>query len=166
MNLFYEINVPSTFVLSILLGIFIGVYFDVFRIIRKVGLTSNILIFAEDLFFVLSASVIIFFFVYIVSEGVYRTFEFLGIGLGIISYRLTVSSYIIRASVVVIYKIRQFFSFLFKNTVIKSYIYLDKFYKKGKIIIEAKRKCRYTKRLIKFFEVINEGGKINEQQSK
>ena len=92
MNLFYEINVPSTFVLSILLGIFIGVYFDVFRIIRKVGLTSNILIFAEDLFFVLSASVIIFFFVYIVSEGVYRTFEFLGIGLGIISYRLTVSS--------------------------------------------------------------------------
>ena len=147
MSVFYQINVTSAFFLSVIFGVTLRLYFDIFRIIRKLRCVNfKVLTIAEDLIYTVSSSVLLFFFSYAVSGGVFRLYEIVGIIIGALFYHYTASDIIVKT----------IFAILYKNTVIRTYIYLDKFYKKGKIIIEKNKKKSFNKKLSLFFLKLKE----------
>jgi len=157
MSVFYQINVTSAFFLSVIFGVTLRLYFDIFRIIRKLRCVNfKVLTIAEDLIYTVSSSVLLFFFSYAVSGGVFRLYEIVGIIIGALFYHYTASDIIVKTISIILLKIFHFFAILYKNTVIRTYIYLDKFYKKGKIIIEKNKKKSFNKKLTLFFLKLKE----------
>lgn len=141
-------NEPLTvFILSIPVGFFIGILFDLFRLIRIAGVNNYTQTLVQDILFSVAVALIIFTFSFCVNGGVYRIYMFIGISLSFFIYYNTIGRLLMRISDTLIRLIKKFFWILYNNIVISLYITLDKFYKKGKIIIEQKNKQRYEKRI-------------------
>jgi len=137
----------NVFLMSIPIGIIIGVLFDLFRLIRIIGFNNYAHTLVQDILFLILVSIIIFIFAYCVNGGVFRVYMFIGIGLSYFIYYNTLGRLFISVSDKLIRSIKKFFWFLYNNIVIRLYISLDKFYKKGKILIEKKIKQKYEKRI-------------------
>ena len=91
-----------TFFIFTFSGVAIGIFFDIFRILRKSFNTSNCVTYIEDFFFWLITG---FFFLYILfkfNNGQIRIYILVGLILGIILYILTISKYFINISVSII----------------------------------------------------------------
>ena len=95
-------NQTSLFLIFIVNGILIGLLFDFFRVLRKSFKTSDIVTYIEDILFWILTGFIILYSIFVFNNGEIRLFLFLGIILGIISYLLFVSSYIIKINVAII----------------------------------------------------------------
>ena len=93
------------FLIFIIIGIIIGVLFDIFRISRKTFNTSDIVTYIEDIFFWILVGCIILFAVFKFNNGEIRMFMFLAIILGCIAYMLLLSKFIINASVKILNKL-------------------------------------------------------------
>ena len=142
------LNTPlNTFLFSLPTGIIIGVLFDIFRFIRKIGFNSYKHTLFQDILFSILASVIIFLFTFCINGGVYRSYMFIGVALSFYIYYNTLGYIFIHITDTLISIIRRFISFLYNNIIIRLYISLDKFYKKGKINIEKNFKRRYEKKI-------------------
>jgi spore cortex biosynthesis protein YabQ len=151
MQLFYYYSPYRFFLLSLILGFALGLYFDIYRIIRRIGIKGKKGIFLEDLLFTLTSFVMIFVFTYCTNEGVYRAYEFLALCCGFLIEHLTVGKITIIIAEKIIELLNKFLKFLFKNTIIRLYILLDKFYKKIKILLEEKIKVQYEDYLLVLF---------------
>ena len=75
---------------SIIFGVFIGIYYDIFRFLRESGLNSKPAVIAEDLFFCLSISIPVFLFFCAVNKGNISLYSLAVMLLGAIVYRYTV----------------------------------------------------------------------------
>ncbi len=95
-------NQAFIFLSSVVAGLIVGFVFDIFRILRKVIKTSNIITYLEDILFWILVAIIIFTLVFVTNNGELRWYEFLGVALGVIFYQLVFSMYIIKISVKVI----------------------------------------------------------------
>ena len=83
-------------------GIVIGIFFDIFRILRKSFRTSNIVTYIEDFLFWLISGL---FFLYILlkyNNGQIRNYVIIGLILGIIIYMLTISKFFIKINIRII----------------------------------------------------------------
>lgn len=80
-------------------GILIGLFFDFFRILRKVFKTTNFITYIEDIIFWLISGSLFLFNAFYFNNGQIRMFMILGIGIGLIFYILTVSKFIIKINV-------------------------------------------------------------------
>ena len=116
----------SKFLFFILIGVIIGIIFDLFRIIRKCFKTSDIITFIHDLMFLLISAVILLFSIFIVNNGEIRGYMFLGIALGIVVYLISISKYIINICTKIILLIRK----IIINPIMKSIIKVCNFTKK------------------------------------
>ena len=96
------INQAYLFLIFALNGIFIGVLFDFFRILRKSFKTANWIINIEDISFWILTGLSIIYCMYNFSDGSLRFFMFLGLGLGLLLYMLTLSSFIVKTVVKII----------------------------------------------------------------
>ena len=142
------LNTPlNIFLLSLPIGVIIGLVFDMFRFVRKLGFRSFCHTLFQDILFSLLTSIIIFLFAFCTNGGVYRSYMFIGIGLSFFIYYNTLGYIFIRFADKIIATIRKFITYLYNNIVIRLYITLDKFYKKGKINIEIYLKRKYEKRI-------------------
>ncbi|MFP4698327.1 MAG: spore cortex biosynthesis protein YabQ [Eubacteriales bacterium] len=74
------------FVISILSGFAIGVFYDIIRIIRRVIKHSNWLINVEDVLFWVISSVFLFVILFNQNGGVIRGYAIIGVGLGMFLY--------------------------------------------------------------------------------
>ncbi len=83
-------------------GIFIGILFDFFRILRKSFKTSDIITYFEDLLFWILTGISILYFIFVFNNGEIRLFIFLGIAIGITLYMLIFSSFFIKINVTII----------------------------------------------------------------
>lgn len=89
---------PETilFLYACLLGAALGVFYDLFRMLRMVTGGNAVLVFAEDLVFALAAAGVTFWFCLASCHGWLRGFVLAGEGLGFLLYHFTVGELVIR----------------------------------------------------------------------
>ena len=96
------------FLVFICAGILIGVFFDIFRVIRRTFKSADIITYIEDIIFWLLTGFLILYTIFYFNNGEIRTFMFLGLILGTIVYLLVFSKTFIKVNVFVINKIKKF----------------------------------------------------------
>jgi len=96
-----------SFLLYLISGIIIGIFFDIFRILRKAFNTPDIITYIEDiLFWILTGSfllVILFKF----SDGQLRIYQIIGTLAGVIIYMISISKFFIKINVKIIITIKK-----------------------------------------------------------
>lgn len=102
-----SINQAYTFCMFIINGMLIGLVFDIFRVLRKCFKTSDLITYIEDILFWIFAGMITLFFLFQFNDGALRFYLFLGIGLGVIIYILSLSRYFIKINVTIISYIKE-----------------------------------------------------------
>lgn len=95
-------NQAYIFMVFTIVGVIIGVLFDIFRILRKTFKTKDIVTYIEDIVFWLITGMIIVYAMYVFCDGELRFFMILGIIIGATMYMLTISKYVIMVSVFLI----------------------------------------------------------------
>lgn len=101
------INQAYLFLIFTLNGIYIGLIFDFFRILRKVFMTKNLITNIEDILFWILTGLSIVFCMYKFTNGTIRLFMFLGLIFGFSLYLLILSNVIIKISTTVILIIKR-----------------------------------------------------------
>ena len=76
--MFYE-NQAYIFVMFILIGILIGLIFDIFRVSRQFFKTSNIITYIEDAVFWILIGLVLFISIFKLNNGELRAYIFLGV---------------------------------------------------------------------------------------
>lgn len=88
----YNFTQEQVFMFFFIIGIIIGIFFDMFKVLRKAFKTSDLFTFIEDFIFLLGSSILIILGILKLNSGEIRFFLFLGIFFGILSYSLTISN--------------------------------------------------------------------------
>ena len=155
------VNQAYLFLIFTLNGVFIGLIFDFFRILRKTFKTINIVTYIEDIIFWILTGISIIFCMYNFSDGSLRLFMFLGLGFGIITYMLTLSKLIIKIAVFLISIIKKILKKVLKIIIIPTkfiykiiskpvYIMQNKIHNFAtKNIQKAKIKLKNKKKIVK-----------------
>lgn len=102
------------FLIFILVGIIIGILFDIFRILRRTFKTSDFVTYIQDILFWLLSGIILIYSIFIFNNGELRAYIFLSIFIGIITYILTISKYFIKLNVTILTGIKKIFNLIFK----------------------------------------------------
>ncbi len=79
----------EVFRLAFIFGIGLGIFYDLFRLIRAMGFTNQRSIFFQDLLFMSCCSVLCFFFSQAFLHGHFRVYSAFAQILGFVSYRIT-----------------------------------------------------------------------------
>ncbi len=80
----------SMLIISILLGIAMGLTYDLVRILRRIVSHNNILIFLQDIIYWIIWAFVVIDKIHIFNSGEVRIYIFLGIGVGILVYAYTI----------------------------------------------------------------------------
>ena len=89
-------NQAYLFMVFSIVGVVIGVLFDIFRILRKTFKTVDFITYIEDIVFWILTGIIIIYSMYKFCDGELRFFMIIGIVLGTMIYMFTISEYIIK----------------------------------------------------------------------
>lgn len=89
-------------VIFVICGIAIGIFFDIFRILRKSFKTPDIVTYIEDIIFWILSGMFFLFVLFKVSNGQIRSYVVIGLILGILLYMFTISKHFIKISVNII----------------------------------------------------------------
>lgn len=95
-------NQAYLFICFVLVGIIIGIVFDLFRILRRTFKTKDLITYIEDIIFWIITGIIIIYSMYKFCDGELRFFMIIGIIIGTILYLITISEYVIKISVYII----------------------------------------------------------------
>lgn len=87
----------SLFLLSVVLGLGIGVFYDVFRVLRIIfpSAAKKKAVFAEDMIFMVVSGAAVFVYAALLCRGQVRFFCVIGTFLGFLLYIVTVGSLIV-----------------------------------------------------------------------
>lgn len=96
------INQAYLFLIFTINGIFIGVLFDIFRVLRRSFKTSDIITYIQDVLFWILTGFILLYSVFTFSNGEIRFYMFLGVFIGSLVYMLMFSKYFININVKII----------------------------------------------------------------
>lgn len=108
MNQFITMEV-NFFLVSIAWGVILFVLYDCLRIFRKVVDHGVVMLSLEDIVYWTISAVLIFRMMYRFNNGVIRGFSMLGILLGMVTYKYTISEYVVRWISIVLIKIKDLF---------------------------------------------------------
>ncbi len=75
----YNFSQEQVFIFFFIIGIIIGIIFDIFKVLRKSFKTSDIVTFVEDLIFIILSGILTIFGILKLNGGEIRFFLFLGI---------------------------------------------------------------------------------------
>lgn len=95
----WEIDVKLqiiSFLRSMCLGVIFCILYDLFRAIRKNTASTIAEVFVEDLLFFLICTPIVFCFLLATTNGMLRAYVFLGIVLGFLLFRITLSRFTVK----------------------------------------------------------------------
>lgn len=95
-------NQAYLFLIFTVNGIIIGLLFDFFRILRKTIETKDFVTYIEDFIFWILTGIIILYSIFTFNNGEVRFYMFLAILLGVITYLVFVSKYVIKINVTII----------------------------------------------------------------
>lgn len=138
---------------SILLGFFVGFYYEIFRFIRLAFPHPDLLIIAEDLCFLLPLSPLLIFFHYALNSGIFRWFSIAGCVLGFLLYLWTVGKLLLFFSEKILFCIKAVLKGFCKIFLRPLYIVFKNItnclYGKGKMLVIMKKKKHAQKSLLK-----------------
>ena len=83
----------------ILSGIIIGIFFDIFRILRKTFKTADFITYLEDILFWIVTGIFLIWLIFVFEKGEIRNYTIIGLGIGIIFYLLYISKHFIKINV-------------------------------------------------------------------
>lgn len=159
------INQAYLFLIFALNGVFIGILFDFFRILRRAFKTINLITNIEDILFWILTGLSIIYCMYNFSNGNLRFFMLLGLGLGLLLYMLTLSSFIVKTVVkmieiikTVIFTIIRVVLFPFKTI----YKFVEKILFRPIYLLGVKIQTNMTKNIKNTFFDINKSKKIQK----
>lgn len=112
-----EISVAQQFqqfFLSCGLGFLLGVYYDIYRVIRLVLHSKKGAVFVQDMLFFLTSAVITFLFSLAVMDGHLRFYLFLGEGIGFFAYYHTIGRLVMKFAGAVIAVVVRVWSFIWR----------------------------------------------------
>ncbi len=92
-------------------GIIIGVFFDIFRILRRSFKTPDIITYIEDVLFWVFTGVFFITVLFKFNNGEIRSYVLLGLILGIIVYMLSISKYFIKINMAIIKIIKKILAY-------------------------------------------------------
>ena len=95
-------NQAYLFTIYFICGILIGIFFDLFRILRKAFNTSDLITYIEDIIFGILTGIFLIFMLFIFNNGQLRFYIFLAIIIGLTIYIITISKYFIKINVKII----------------------------------------------------------------
>ena len=98
-------NQAYIFMIFILIGIIIGIVFDIFRIFRKTIKTRDSITYIQDILFCLITGFLLLYGIFQFNQGEIRIYMFISVILGITIYILTISKYFIKINVFLLNKI-------------------------------------------------------------
>lgn len=90
---------------AILWGIELAICYDILSILRNVIKHKNIFIYIEDFFYWIFCALFVFDHLYKIGDGHIRWYMALGVGIGMLSYKLTLSKWIVKGLSFLINKI-------------------------------------------------------------
>ena len=106
------------FLFSCIVGTFLGLFYDVFRIVRIAFNSKWISVFFQDLIFCIFSAFSVILLVYYTNSGIVRWFSLLGCFLCFVLYHLTIGRLIMFISRKIIDFIKKILRFLKKITII------------------------------------------------
>lgn len=163
MNTDIYIQIYNLFVFFII-GIVIGILFDIFRVIRKTFKTSDIITYLEDIVFWVLVGSILLFSIFFLHNGEIRSYIFIGLIIGIIVYILTISKYFIKINVIIL----NFLKKVIYEPTKKFFCFINKIFfrpiKLGikKLIDSIKILSKRTSKNVKNYENIDNYDKIHQ----
>lgn len=83
-------------------GVAIGIFFDIFRILRRTFKTPDIITYIEDTIFWICTGIFFLFLLFKFNNGQIRNYVIIGIIIGVVIYILTISKYFIKINVNII----------------------------------------------------------------
>ncbi len=95
-------------------GIIIGVFFDIFRILRRSFKTPDIITYIEDILFWILTGIFFIIILFKFNNGEIRSYVLLGLISGIVMYMFIISKYFIKISVNIIKIIKKILSYPIK----------------------------------------------------
>lgn len=96
MQIYYPENQKIVFLYFFAVGVFLGIVFDVLRIKREFFGTSRLVLFFDDLAYMLFCTCVLILGVFRVNNGNLRWFEFFSPCIGFLAYRATLSKLVIK----------------------------------------------------------------------
>lgn len=96
------VNQAYLFGIYSICGIIIGIFFDIFRILRRSFKTPDIITYIEDIIFGILTGIFLIFIIFVFNNGELRFYIFLALVLGITVYLLTISKFFIKFNVTII----------------------------------------------------------------
>ena len=90
------------FLIYIASGMIIGIFFDIFRVLRKSIKTSNLITYIEDTIFWIIVGFFLIWEIFTISYGELRSYIFIGLIIGLVIYMISVSKYFIKINVKII----------------------------------------------------------------
>ena len=96
------------FIMSVLCGMCLGIFYDLFKVIRRLAKPSALTVGIQDSIFWVIAAVGVFIFLLMIDDGRMRFYELCTIFASWLFYELTISRYIVRAGVFLVSKLLLF----------------------------------------------------------
>ncbi|MBQ8300014.1 MAG: spore cortex biosynthesis protein YabQ [Clostridia bacterium] len=91
-------NQTYVFLWSVVIGAFLALIFDFFRILRRKGKTKNFIVYIQDIIYWILVTIIIIMSAFITNDGELRGYMFIGYILGSIIYLASISKIILKIS--------------------------------------------------------------------
>lgn len=138
------------FLLACLLGVGLGVLYDVFRIIRLALWHGKLIVAIQDILFWTAAAVCTFLFQLVNSDGQIRFYILLGELLGFTVYYFTVGILVFSASRLIIDLIKRILRFLYRILIrpfVKVFVFI--FQKIKALFVHIISKCKKLKHFCK-----------------
>lgn len=102
------INQAYLFGIYSICGIIIGIFFDLFRILRRSFKTPDIVTYIEDIIFGIFTGIFLISILFVFNNGELRLYIFFAIIFGIAIYLLTISKFFIKINVKILITLKNF----------------------------------------------------------
>ena len=99
---------------AILWGFKLAIFYDVFLIFRNVIKHKNFFIYAEDFIYWLYCAVFVFEHLYEIGNGYIRWYMALGVGIGMLAYKVTISKWMVKWVSYILNKIKELLRIVFR----------------------------------------------------
>ena len=107
-------NQAYLFYIFFLVGVLVGLLFDIFRVLRKCFKHSDLTTIFQDVIFFILSSAIITYTVFKFNSGIFRSYVAFGIGTGLIAYLIIFSKTFIKINVKILQTITKTFKLIIK----------------------------------------------------
>lgn len=91
---------------AILWGLELAVFYDAFSIFRNVVRHKNFFVYAEDFLYWMACAIFVFEHLYEIGDGYIRWYMALGVGIGMLAYKLTLSKRIVKSVSYILNKLK------------------------------------------------------------